>query len=185
MVGERSKPPDEARKAILEQLQLSDHRILTRSEIMEAFDDTSKKTVSRYLNWMVDEEMIHGRQLMNSDTWVYAISVGHSSPVSAEESVLTASKAGSHLKTLFKQRREFQVIALGLAALWMLVTIAISAAVTTALGLNILPMETIVTIAAALFSTGVLLIFSGLWIFPIETIGSWPRALEQGQDESD
>lgn len=171
-----SKPPEHRRKRILEVIQTSDYDVLTTSEIAAEISDVKrKKSVKRNLQWMKNHDFLDGRQAGDNNMWIWWVS---SEKLSSEDGVATARQVGLLLRELYEKRWEFQLIAVGAVLLPLSLSLAVWVVLLSELGITLLSVRGILAMIGAAAILSLVVVFIGLFLFPIETYGDWTRVTE-------
>jgi len=174
-----SKIPVDRRNEIINQIQTYDHDVLTTREVADGITK-SKKTALRHLKQLRDEGRISGRKPDESDAWMWWVTPEN---LSAEDSVATAQEILRLLGELFERRGEFKIMAMGALMVHLVFSLAFFAAIVSWLGIQPLSAESILAMMGAGFLVALILIFGAVFIFPYETVGSWPTAMENTAQE--
>lgn len=175
------QPSKDRQRSIIERIQTYEHDVLTTTEVAEGLG-VGNKQARRDLKSMRNYDIIAGRQFgdseNNNQTWLWWVSSDH---VSAHHSVATAREVARLVKDLYERRWEFRLIAVGGMVLPTVLLLALWAIALSNLGV----IDVSITDVLALIGSGslvsVMVIFIGLFIFPIETLGDWSRAREAGK----
>lgn len=180
MPDKEIEPEDPRRKRILQRIQTHKHDVLMTSEIAAGVPEVSQKQIGRNLEWMKNHGVIESRQAGENDIWLWWVS---GEELSAEESVATAQQIGTLFKELYDNRWEFRLMGVGAVMLLYLLPLSISAMISIVTGVDLVSNRAIVNSLLVGFVTAVLVIFIGLFLFPIETLGNWPPAVDSSDSE--
>lgn len=178
-----SKPSEARQRSIIERIQTHEFDVLTTAEVAEGID-VGKKQARRDLKGMRKHDVISGRQLGepedNSRTWLWWVS---SDELSAQHSVATARQIRILLRDLHGRRWEFRLMSVGVMALPITLSLTLWAVILSFLGVINTSLTDVFALIGGGFLLSILIIFVGLFIFPIETMGNWPKATEAGRDD--
>lgn len=130
---------------------------------------------------MKEHNRISGRKFDNSGTWIWWVEPGN---LDAQDSVTKARHALGILGELFEKRWEFKLMAGGLFSLYMCISLAFYGALSIFLGLDLLTVPALLMFTSVGVISSVFLVFGGLFIFPAETFGNWPIAVQEEDFES-
>lgn len=180
MPDKEIKPEDPRRKRILQRIQTHKHDVLMTSEIAAGVPEVSRKEIGRHLGWMKNHGVIEGRQAGENDIWLWWVSAEE---LSAEESVATARQIRTLLKELYDHRREFRLMGVGAVMLLYLLPLSFSATISIVTGVDLASNRTILFSLLAGFVVAVMMIFMGLFLFPIETWGNWSYVVDSSDSE--
>ncbi|QIO25296.1 hypothetical protein [Haloarcula sp. JP-L23] len=190
-MADTAKPPEDRCSRIVAKIGIGEHDVLTTSEIAVDFEDEFEdehKGIRRNLHWMREQGLISGRRTTkneNGSTWLWWVAVddGAAEELSAGAGVATASQAGTLLRDLFHGRREFQLVAVGVFIIPLLFGVALWGMVLSKLGvIETTPIEVLALVGGG-FLLSLLLVVAGLFIFPVETLGNWPDAVDADRDD--
>lgn len=174
-----SKPPAARRKAIIDRIQSHEHDVLTTTEVADGITEVGRRQVKRNLRWMNDHGMINGRQITEAETWLWWISA---EAIFTEDTVASAKQVGNLLSDLYDSRWEFRVIGFGVALLMALLSLSFWAAIVTVLDIDLLSPTTMLLTLVSGYVLALVVIVFGLFIFPVETLGNWPQAVDSSED---
>ena len=191
-MADTAKPPEDRRSRIIAKIGLDEHDVLTTSEIAVDFEDELKDEqagIRRNLHWMREQGLISGRRTTddeNSSTWLWWVAVddGAAEQLSTGEGIATATQVGSLLRELYYGRREFQIIAAGVSILSLLLGVALWGAILSEFSIINITLVEVLAVVGGGSLLSLLLIFAGIFIFPIETLGNWPVAVDADRDEN-
>jgi len=189
-MADTAKPPEDRRSRIVAKIGLDEQNVLTTSEIAAEFPEKSPKTIRRNLHWMREHDLISGRRTTdqaNSASWLWWVAVddGAAEQLSAGEGVATASQIGILLQQLYYGRREFKIIAAGVSTIPLLFGTALWGVALSELGFIALRLIEVLALIGVGFLVSFVLVFVGLFIFPAETLGSWPTAVTRGYEDGE
>lgn len=172
MADKPTEPPEYRRKQILRYIQTSEHDGVTITEVTENIDDdVNRKTVDRNLDWMELNGVLKSRTVGNSTVWWV-----NTEKLSAEDSVVTARQVGNLLKDLYRHRWEFRLMAIGVGIILWRLSLSFWIAISFIIGIEIKPIATVLLTILLGLLLAEIIVLGGLFIFPVETLGSWPLA---------
>jgi len=182
-MADTAEPPENRRSRIVAELRLGEHDVLTTSEIADEFPGMKARTIRRNLHWMREQGLISGRRTAENgggSTWLWWVAVDDRAAerLSAGEGVATASRISTLLRELYYGRREFQLIAAGVVTIPLLFGMGLWGVMLSELGIITLTLSEVFGLVGGGFLISFLLVIVGLFIFPIETMGNWPEAVD-------
>lgn len=180
-MSEMAEPSDINRDKIINRIQNHEHRVLTTGEIAEVIS-LEPRSVRLNLKWMREHDILEGRRTTGGggSTWVWWIDP---TELSAGETVVTARHIKTLLSELSHARWEFQLLSISGFVALATFSITAWAVVLTELGyLNISLIGFLAMIGGGSI-LALLIGFVGLFLFPIETLGSWPHAIDESDED--
>lgn len=177
MVDKAINPPPERKRQILRAIQLHEHDVLTAGEVHESLDEeVSERTIKRNLYWMEKNSELESRQIGGVNAWWIA-----PENIPAEESIVAARGVQNLLADLYHERWEFKLMAAGAFAFIGALSALFWGVVVLTADVGILSDRTVLTVLLATFVFAFVLVFVGLFLFPIETLGDWTSVPDSGE----
>lgn len=170
MAKDETEPPNDRREQIIRTIQNHDHDVLTTQEIHEKFPNLSIRQIRRNLRWLKFYDVIEGRKPEEGEFWLWWVPARN---LSASDSIATARQIQNYLGDLYRGRWEFRIIAAGFLLLIFMFSLTSWAVFINVFRANLISTQAILTILLIGYVLAGVLIFFGLFIFPVETWGNW------------